>query len=512
MKRRKGRGKWSVVCALLVVGALALFVAANSSPSMNPQGDLIKKLGPEEEEGEVSGEMIDASGLWRYVVMNGSATVMGCVVRPQGDLTIPGELDGYTVTGIGHEAFQHCWGLTSVTIPDSVTSIGHEAFFWSELTSVNIPDGVTSIGEWAFRGCASLTSIHIPASVTNIGTAAFAGCPFTSFSVSPDNPTYAVIQGALVDKQERTLVSLPYAKEEAYTVPDGILHIGNAAFTNCIGLTSVTIPDGVLSIGAGAFEYTGLTGVTIPASVISIGANPFIGCDDLSYIDVSPNNPIFQQLDGVLLDKQQRRLVSYPKTRAGAYTIPEGVQLIGNVAFGYCHDLTGVTIPDSVTTIDDGAFWTCDGLTSVILPNSVTSIGDHAFGSCYGLVSVAIPDSVTSIGDGAFYGCFELTNVNLPNSVTSIGDSVFAWCHSLTDVDIPKSVTSIGNRAFFECIALTGVAIPASVTHIGEFAFYVQIDEIAEYILNDKVTLRVTQGSHAEQYAKEHGIPFVYSE
>ncbi len=153
--------------------------------------------------------------------------------------------------------------------------------------------------------------------------------------------------------------------------------IGNSAFENCSGLTSVTIPNSVTTIGASAFWYCfGLTSVTIPNSVTSIGSSAFHNCSGLTSV-----------------------------------TIPNSVTNIGSSAFRNCSGLTSVTIPNSVTNIGSSAFRNCRGLTSVTIPNSVTSIGGSAFNGCSGLTSVTIPNSVTNIGGSAFYGCSGLKTV-----------------------------------------------------------------------------------------------------
>ena len=166
-------------------------------------------------------------------------------------LTIPS-----SVTSIGGEAFRDCSGLTSLTIPSSVTSIGDSAFFGcSSLTSLTIPSSVTSIGNNAFYGCSSLTSLTIPSSVTSIGYAAFSDCS--------------------------SLTSL--------TIPSSVTSIGDYAFFGCSSLTSLTIPSGVTSIGEAAFSgCSGLTSLTIPSSVTSIGNYALKGCSGLTSIYVYP--------------------------------------------------------------------------------------------------------------------------------------------------------------------------------------------------------------------------------
>ncbi len=167
------------------------------------------------------------------------------------------------------------------------------------------------------------------------------------------------------------------------------------------------------SIGDKAFfECSGLTSVTIGNSVTSIGKGAFYNCQSLTSI-----------------------------------TIPNSVTSIGESAFGQC-SLTSITIPNSVTSIEKGTFIWCLGLTSVTIPNSVTSIGDGAFSNCTGLTSVTIGNSVTSIGKEAFGDCYSLTSVTIGNSVTSIGDKAFLFCKGLTSITIPNSVTNIGEKAF----------------------------------------------------------------
>jgi len=397
----------------------------------------------------------DARGQWWYVLEGGKAKIMRKEEAPIGDLLIPDELDGYIVSSIGEGAFNLCSGLTSVTIPDSVTQIGDRAFnLCSGLTSVTIPDSVTSIGSNAFNSCSGLTTISIPASITSIGFNPFANCPLLYITVSSNNMMYTDIDGILFDKQQTMIVSYPCAREGAYTIPDGVVLIGGGAFAACGGLTNVTFPDGVTSIGSSAFNScSGLTNITIPASTINIGYNPFVNCP-LSYINVSSSNPTYTHIDGVLFDKHQKMIVSYPCAKQGIYVIPDGVVLIGA-----------------------GAFSACNSLTSIMIPNSVTSIGDEAFAWCSGLTSVTIPDSVTSIGNNAFSSCSGLTSIAIPNSITSIGDFAFAGCSGLTSVTIPDSVTSIGKELFFGC---------------GE------------------VILMVSEGSYAEQYAKDNGIVCVF--
>ena len=243
-----------------------------------------------------------------------------------GDIEIPRrviyDLKTYTVTSIGVRAFMNCSDLTSVTIPNSVTSIGDYAFCGCGLTSVTIPNSVTSIGEYAFCGC-RLTSVTIPNSVTFIGDKAFDCSRLENINVDSENDNFSSLDGILYNKDVTNLICCPTAK------------------------TSVTIPNSVTSIGDYAFNCCDLTSVTIPNSVTSIGASAFYACRSLTSV-----------------------------------TIPNSVTSIENSTFRNCSDLTSVTIPNSVTSIGASAFYECRSLTSVTIPNSVTSIGYNAFWLC----------------------------------------------------------------------------------------------------------------------------------
>ncbi len=222
-----------------------------------------------------------------------------------------------SVTVIGMSAFADCIGLTSIDIPDSVTQIGSYAFsYCSGLTSLSIGNSVTSIGTGAFNGCSGLVSVIIPGSVSELGEWTFSGCrglkksaypntlsnPFGSDCVSiAYNPEGAIIEdGFIYGKEKSAIYFAPLDIEGEYVIPGYVTEIGESAFRDCSGLTSVTIPNSVTSIGWYAFNAcSGLTAVTIPNSVVEIGYDAFYKCNGLlevTYLAEDPINPHVKSL------------------------------------------------------------------------------------------------------------------------------------------------------------------------------------------------------------------------
>lgn len=272
-----------------------------------------------------------------------------------------------TVTSIGDNAFAYCINLTSVTIPNSVTSIGNSAFNGCRgLTSIAIPNSMKTIGMYAFKEC-SLTTLFIPNSIEHIDKGAFVGCDkLTTIQVEDGNSRYDSRDNcnAIIETSTNTLI----AGCNNSTFPNSITSIGESAFDECDGLTSIIIPNGVTSIGASAFHAcANLASVSIPKSVISIGKYAFSDSYNLksvyiadlaawcniSFSDVS-SNPIRVNQHLYINDEEVKDLV-----------IPNGVTSIGRYAFYCCNSLTSLTIPNSVTSIGERAFYRCSGLTSI---------------------------------------------------------------------------------------------------------------------------------------------------
>lgn len=152
-------------------------------------------------------------------------------------------------------------------------------------------------------------------------------------------------------------------------------------------------------------------------------------------------------------------------------SLPATLTTIGEAAFAYCDNLADIALPSALTEIGDVAFRNCGSITSLSIPSSVTVIGDYVFYNCTALADISLPSSLTMLGDYAFYFCKSLQSVSLPTGITKIGDYVFYCCTSLADISLPSDLTAIGDHAFYSCKALTTLALPSSLTTIGDDAF-----------------------------------------
>ena len=379
------------------------------------------------------------------------------------ELTIP---DG--VTEIKNSTFYGFGSLTSVTIPNSVTSIGSFAFAWSGLNSITIPSNVKSVGYGCFFNCHELTSVSLPSKLTELEDFVLQGCHALASVKIPSTVK-------TIGKQAFAWTSLT-----SVTIPDKVKTIDDEAFENCESLKSVTMGKGVTSIGENAFRYcSALNAVRI--SDLAAWCNIDFQCPEDNYDYYS--NPLVMANHLYLNGTKVKKLAipdGVTEIKSGAFfgggditslTIPNSVTAIGENTFAAC-DLSSLTIPNSVTYLGFGSFKFNQNMTSVTIPNSVTLLGGWAFEACFSLTSVTIPNSVTEIYDNTFESCVSLTSVTIPNSVTSIGMYAFAWT-GLTSVTIPNSVTSIGESAFTGCSSLTSFTIPYGVTSIGDYAFSV---------------------------------------
>jgi hypothetical protein len=394
---------------------LAVVILITSAPGMVAQG------------------ATTSDGMFDYTVLgDGTIEITECN-KSMKEIIIPSEIDGKKVTSIGSLAFVYCFDVVSITIPDSVINIE------------NIE----------LKSCSKLAQII----------------------VGRNNLKYSSDEyGVLFDKDKTKLIRYPInCSKTDYIIPGSVTSIGDSAFNDCDGITSITIPDSVTSIGNSAFnDCDGITSIIVPDSVTSIGESAFSNCNSMTSISLSSSVTTIE--NGV-----------FAHCGITSITIPDSVTSIGDSAFMGCMSMTSIVIPDSVISIENNAFRECTQISTIVIPNSVTSIGDNVFEDCTNLKSITLSDNITRIGNQLFFQCLELTAVIIPDGVTEIGWSAFAYCNSLKAVSIPESVTSIGRSAFFCCTGLLSVSIPDSITNI-EVGLFSGCTSLSSITLPDGIT------------------------
>lgn len=464
-----------------------------------------------------------------------------------GDQYAEGGFTKSALTTIGEGAFKYASALSAITIPASVKNtdviaIGNEAFLGSGLTSVTFEEsdeGVLTIGTSAFSGCKSLLSFNLPKRLGDFtsgsttipalanGTGVFPtadddGNGFNSVSITEGNALYASKDGILYTSDFKELVYCPPAKEGTVEVDARTERIGTNAFANCKKLTAITFPaDSVCKqIGAGAFSGCSLlVNMELPDSVAAIGEGAFLncnelvslrlpaslssfdpamlGCEKLTDLTVSENNPNFSSVDGVLFSKDKTTLVYYLPTREDAeYTVPDGTKEIADKAFSENVSLTKVTLPASLERVGANAFSNCMSLetvsfaaeskqlviddrafnntavSSVSLPAGVSALGDEVFtNSALAEIEFAANSSLTALGNNVFSNT-DLVNVTLPAGLRVLGNSVFRNCTLLESAVLPEGLTTMGDATFYGCSALTSVSLPSTLHTMGTETFY----------------------------------------
>ena len=458
---------------------------------------------------------------------DGNATITGYSGSVSA-LAIPQTIDGHKVVAIGNGAFEGTC-LVNVTIPDTVTEIGFDAFSdCKQLSTVQLSNNLVKLGSSAFSNCTSLTSIRIPKSLETVdaGTwgeyAPFKGCTILS-DVELESGMTKIPANLLRDCPGFTTITIPDTVTEigfcafagtnltSIVIPDTVTEIGDWAFEDCKQLSSVSLSNSMVILGSGAFsDCASLTSIRIPKSLERADAGgsgdyaPFIGCAALS--DIELETGMTKIPANLLRDCPGFTTITIPDTvteigfcafagtNLTSIVIPDTVTDIGNYAFSDCTELKDVTLPNIRKNIVAGMFEGCTSLEKIVLPETVTAIREsafknctslkditwskapeiiesYAFQNCSALTDVTIPDSVKSIGYGVFSDCSALSAVTLPDGVKELGGQLFNNCDALTTVTIPDSVTSIGEQVFYDCDALTTVKLGSGLTEIPESTF-----------------------------------------
>ncbi|MCD8041188.1 MAG: leucine-rich repeat protein [Clostridia bacterium] len=412
---------------------------------------------------------------------------------------------GDSVTSISNYAFYGCSSLTSVYYSGTASqwaniSFGNYAanplYYAGNLylngtlaTDITL-EGITTINAYTFYNCTSLTSVTIGDSVTSIGGAAFGGCPslvsitlpFVGSSASADSASASTLFGYIFgassyDGGTSTIQCYKSGYYTTYYIPSTLTTVtvtgGNilyGAFYNCASLTSVTIGESVTSIGKCAFSGC--------SSLVSITL-PFVGS--------SAENATYTNFGWIFGASSYSYNSSCVLANLKTVIITSGTS-IGAYAFYNCTSLESVTIGSGVTSIGAYAFYNCTSLESIAIPDSVTSVKLNAFyNTAYYNDSSNWIDNVLYIGtylimaDTSISGSYEIRE-----GTTVIANYAFQYCTSLESVTIPDSVTSIGAYAFSNCSSLTnvyycGTASEWSAITIGSYNTYLTNVDIYYY-------------------------------
>lgn len=413
-------------------------------------------------------------------------------------ISIPTEIDGYTVTAIGDSAFHSHHTLQGVYIPPTVTTLEKMSFTnCSKLRKIDFSEGLVTIGEDAFLLCVLLESIDIPKTVTEIKRNAFASCDsLTSITIPGNVKSIGGYAFRECDKLKEAVIS------------EGTQIIEDSVFYLCLNLTDVTFPDSLIRVGKNIFE---LTPFTMDKKHLENGAL-YVG-KHLVYVDQETSGR-FDIKEGTKLIAAQAFYRCYDITEV---TVPDGLMIICEDAFDGCR-VQSLSLPESVDCIYDRAF-ASSGIKSMTMPESLSFLGEdvfkssslyrsadnwedgvlyvdkylieakntvvgkytvkpgtvhigkNAFKNSRNITEIVIPESVLIIDDRAFIETY-LQKINLPASLKAINASVFESCYSLNGIVLPSGITFIGEKAFYLCNGLTEINIPDGVTHIGDYAFY----------------------------------------
>ena len=442
-----------------------------------------------------------------------------------GSITVPGIINGKTVTQIGSNAFEGCSGMTDISLPSSITNIGYYAFWnCTGLTSIEIPNSVTTIEMCAFVGCNNLTYMKLPFIGRTLG-----GTTDTHLGYIFGTP-YPNAQNQTIPSSLKTVVVTGNTKigTKAFngcsnltsvTMTGNITTIDYMAFAYCTGLTNIVIPNSVYSIGDSAFYYcSGLTGVALSSNLGSIGTNAFYGCSGLTNVNIPYwVNSIGNGAFGACSSLASIELPFVGNTRNGIIGGNLAPTYFGHIFGATSYNGQGSYIPASLQTVivtegsvSNYAFYGCSNLRTIKVDGYFTSVGKSAFEGCSSLVEISIPylgnsaygtgsdgylgyyfgapnangnayyvpqslrrvtvrGEMVKIPDHAFENCYYLTEINV--NCNSIGDYAFNDCWNLQSLEIGSYVTSIGDYSFYHCDALPSINIPSTVTGIGRYAF-----------------------------------------
>ena len=445
-----------------------------------------------------AGIQTSADGVWKYMLSSDGTVSIVSYNGTDTSLTLS-EIDGKAITSIGGGAFQNqsmlecvilpatlkaicnsafegTVSLTKIDIPASVSHIGSRAFYGSGLEQLTFAQGsgLQSIASRAFENTLSLQSVALPAGVKDIQRFAFYKSGLREVVFAKDSVLTAVGDYAFSGTNLAEV-----------SIPDSVLKIGYHCFENDVQLEKVDFPEnGSIMLCGYAFYRTGLKDITLPKSVTYVGEFCFSDCEQLTAITAVEENGSYTSADGVLFNKSQTKLVTFPAGKTGSYTVPGQTQ---HLAFGAFEGakLQNVAFPSDseLMTIGYRAFYNAAGLERVRLPACVQSVDFYAFANCTNLSEVVVPNDscMSGIYQGAFYHCTGLREISIPDTVREIGDNAFDGCESLSVVKIAETsgLIAIGDQAFAHT-NISAFAFPAGLLDVGQEAFsYTTLDTFA---------------------------------
>ena len=411
------------------------------------------------------------------------------------------------ILGITDYAFSGCKGLTSVTIPNSVKSIGWSAFnsctnlisikvesgnnYFDSRNNCNaiidsnnqlivgckntiIPNSVTSIGSDAFYGCSDLTSINIPNSVTSIGSYTFYNCSGLKTVISVIENPFAVDNDVFYNIPSNATLIVPKGKKSAYQSTPGWKQ-----FTNIVeaGGGGTTLTDNGINFALkddGTLEVIGLetwariadilSDVTIGGRtyrVTSIKAWAFEGRSDLQYLSIPWTVTSIGEYAFIDCGSSITVNIADPECWCQMQLGNEHASPLSSAGRVLVHDIetTSIDIPETVTSIGKFTFYQCRKIKSLNIPSSVKSIGSSAFEDCTGLTALTLSEGLQSIGGSAFEGCTGLKSLTIPSTVNTIKLNAFKNCTGLTDVfcyaeSVPSTNASAFEGSYVENVTL----------------------------------------------------------
>ena len=398
---------------------------------------------------------------------------------------VPETLDGYAVVGIGDNAFKDNKRIKSVSIADSVETIGYSAFQGcTALERIGFPENekFVEIQSSTFYGCARLSEVEIPDSVTEIEVCAFEECTELS-SVKLPKRLEKLGGMAFGDCDKITRIEIPKSlKECSWTVnykgpfgecegirevrfEEGTTEIASSLFGGCTGLEEIRIPDTVTVVESVAFSRcTNLKQVTFSVNLTEIQNSAFSGCSKLESVEIPDS---VTEIEVCAFEEC---------TELSSVKLPKRLEKLGGMAFGDCDKITRIEIPKSLkecswTVNYKGPFGECEGIREVRFEEGTTEIASSLFGGCTGLEEIRIPDTVTVVESVAFSRCTNLKQVTFSANLTEIQNSAFSGCSKLENVQIPDGTKKIGYYVFQDCTSLTEASIPDSVMEIGDRTF-----------------------------------------